>query len=325
MRAICLLLVCGCAERALPLPDPPALTVDEFISGYAQARCERLSRCGFLDDTQQAKCLEYVIDEHAYALEGDFTFEASAAEKCLDRVKALDCKPYRDVFCRGVFVGRRGPGESCRFDCAPGLECGGDSCPPVCMMRPRVSLGDRGAACSDDAASCKEGLVCTPDRGCQPPGKEGETCFNTHVYYLTCAEGLVCQGADRVGRCGPFLKEGDSCTLLDACGDGLLCVGWMAPDTPGRCRPPIPEGQPCAPLDECRFYTVCLDGKCTAPNVALGETCAESHDNCATGYCESRICVPALPDGAPCDPSGSYKQCRSTVCQKSTGVCARCP
>ena len=64
MRGLLILFVCGCAERALPLPEA-AITVEEYRDAYPKARCQRLQRCGFLDDSQSEKCLEYVADELA--------------------------------------------------------------------------------------------------------------------------------------------------------------------------------------------------------------------------------------------------------------------
>jgi hypothetical protein len=325
MRILLALLAAGCAERALPLPDA-LITVEEYREAYPRVRCERLARCGFLDDSQYQKCLEYVADELANS--GQQRFDGAAAATCLGRIESLDCKAYRDVFCPQVFVGTRSDGEICTQDCAPGLTCNTTMCPPRCQPAPPAApKKPRGAACTDGADECEPGLVCAPGRGCQPPGQLGDACYNTHVPYLACVEGLVCQDGYPVGKCVPFRKAGEPCTLINGCDDGLLCVEWHAPDVPGVCKAPIAEGQPCQPLEECRFYTVCLGGVCTAPAVKLGETCAESFDNCATGYCDraTRICLPPIAEGASCDPAGSYRQCRNGSCSAATATCVRCP
>jgi hypothetical protein len=311
-----LVLTLACAERALPLAD---LTLAEFAGEYGREVCARELRCGFLDENEIGTCRVWFAAGWDALSDRNYRFDAGAANRCLDGLRALDCKPLSFQHCDGVVTATGARGQPCAEDCAGGLRCDQKTCACVPAAEPPAGKRGLGAACQAGTPDqCGAGLFCKPPGSCQPPSAVGETCFNTAASYAACQPGLVCQGAEYpLGTCDPFVGEGGVCLPLEPCGEGLRCAAR------GRCMRPLAENSPCMPGDECRDFTLCTDGFCLRPTRTLGELCDPRNDNCSVGYCRAGRCERALALGAACDPKASIKQCRIGSC--SRGTCTRCP
>lgn len=79
-------------------------------------------------------------------------------------------------------------------------------------------------------------------------------------------EALTCRFSATNWTCSARVPEGQACTTPFDCAEGLYCEGL---DRLGTCRPRRPDGRPCIDIDEngadeCESG-ICLAGSCTSP------------------------------------------------------------
>jgi len=156
---------------------------------------------------------------------GDLACSSPVAGRCESRGQAGD-------FCYGIGQGTCESGLvcdanfQCRHDppergepCGIGVACAGSL---VCSADIAGTCGDRGGSgdsCSGvGQGSCQAGLVCGVLRECRHnPPQLDETCGP----FVTCADGLFCQGGTQ--RCKEYKTVGEGCSAFNLCMPGLAC------------------------------------------------------------------------------------------------------
>lgn len=148
----------------------------------------------------------------------------------------------------------------------------------------------------------------------------------------SCGDGCcpgVCRGVEAAGQ------EGDACSEIAPCGDGLRCLHDSETET-AQCLKLAGANQTCSPNG-------CIDGYACDPgnskcfqqsatgadcNPALGEACSSLNEYCDG---EQKKCIPLPRPGEPCgvNPIADYYCARMGVCQDGTcvarpGVGAEC-
>jgi hypothetical protein len=230
---------------------------------------------------------------------------------------------YSGMSCSGTCVARAAVGASCDTDsnCSADAYCGGVvvGTAPVCIAR-----GGAGATCLV-TDQCQQGLVCgrspQPSSGnrCNPLGAAGAG--SPCLFPSECASGLFCDGSLPDPTCSPRQTMGQRCSDSFACGERLLCIGWLSQN--GTCAPPQPKGKPCQSDNDCQSPHQCRMFVCTPPPM-LGDSC--NGFDCAVGYCDaSHTCRAGLVVGANCDPSAVESGCPVfTSCDPATSKCKSC-
>ncbi len=132
-------------------------------------------------------------------------------------------------------------GDACQRSCAddPTVLRGDDACPPGAICDPYGDSPTCVALCEDDSAPCDGDRVCVTHatrqsgdfglcRDCNPTLENG---FNGCIQGLTCVvgtSGFDCQPAGET-------VEGGSCTLINECVPGLICLNDPFPGCDGSC------------------------------------------------------------------------------------------
>lgn len=349
-----------------------AIAPEDFSAQYALALCERSERCDLLAPFLMEQCRErargVLGDDIPRALkEGRLRYDAAAARRCIDGLRAQDCLTPTPsdatlAACFSALQGTVPPGEPCfdLFECQQGL-CGGiadNACPSTCpavraegeecgpLVRAdcdvRAGLrcedfvcvhpGGAGASCKNNLG-CASGFVCVKN-ACVPLRKEREGCSA----HSSCVPGLYCGEGDGTvdvckkrlaegSRCGESPGDADAAITGAQCAEGLVCKGAgldaVGDPVPGTCARASAVGGPCADepperqvhVSGCQAGLYCVNGRCellpAEGPCAGGELCRPGVATCD----RSMTCVPALPDGAPCDID---PQCQSGSC---AGVC----
>jgi hypothetical protein len=134
-----------------------------------------------------------------------------------------------------------GPGEPCPFDriCPNYHDCDGG---PICACRPPGRAGD---PCNDhfpEFQTCADGLLCGPNGACIEIGKSGEGSACSPGLDITCAAGLYCDPTPNA--CAKRLLARAPCKSVNACDDGLFCVG-LGGATAGTCLAPSVDAGAC--------------------------------------------------------------------------------
>ncbi|HVH44310.1 MAG TPA: hypothetical protein VM925_18285 [Labilithrix sp.] len=127
-----------------------------------------------------------------------------------------------------------------------------------------VANEDVGGPCVD-GTSCVPGLVCLSQK-CAARPKEGEACSAID----DCAEGLAC---NKTCQKIVYVNSGQECDLVRRCERGRCALKVSATDENGKpvatepptCVSPIADGEPCGPNDQglaCDYFARCVGGKC---------------------------------------------------------------
>jgi hypothetical protein len=222
-----LMVLVACGKSTPPPPPDTSVSPEEFAQQYAQAQCDRSSRCDnlapYLVDQCKAQAADRVHDEdvtRAIAA-GRLVYNEEQAKLCLDGIQKTRCL-VEDVddavtaACRAALQGQVQPGAACSFfyECAAG-SCGGTdetTCPATC---PEVlNEGDtcsffRGARCNTSA-----GLRCSGGTCVHPADLNGACVDNSG-----CKSGLLCVEE----KCAPLATEGSGCSQDSSCAEGLYC------------------------------------------------------------------------------------------------------
>lgn len=308
-----LALLAGCT--------PPS--AGTFGADYEAALCEWATRCDVFETRQQCRDslvwdtigrFEYLADAVAA---GRVTFDADAAEACLDAVRGLGCASEdlspvlfnagfaaAPTSCRDVYVG-----EVRNYDpCYSSEECAGGD--PVCGLPPGCAEMCCVGACRDRAAGLPgRGEACTgtceaddycafdPNTGaptvCTARRKAGSDCVDD---FNSCAEGLDCVWDDNGGgaSCTARLGAGELCDF-GRCADGLDCYRL---NDERRCRTLPDEGEAC---DASGNYPACgrVDNTCQNDRCVKMPGPGEA--------CPNYECVP----WAECQNNGNGSTCRA--------------
>lgn len=188
----------------------------------------------------------------------------------------------------------------------------------LCAAMMILSMGcrkDAGEPC-EDAANCKEGLVCL-DGNCFQMKADGGPCEKAEH----CEDGLACVE----GKCYRLGAEGKSCEREVHCLDGLVCLdgacfklraeGEAAAQDP-QCRDGLVvwqekcfkkrvAGGACQEAAECVDEHICLDGACFLPRKA-GEACKKVEQCIPEHICLAGACFLPRKAGEACE---NVEQC----------------
>jgi hypothetical protein len=324
MAFIGTLLICCCAEDALPPEDPGAeeqqwtsvaeihveVTADNFCSEVARVTCSAMHDCCSASSNwdswtayshSENECRYYkeldclaAFSSEVIGMEGDtVTLDVALATKCLEELLH--------------------PGQPC-------LRAGkAEDLVPSCKLKLFVGKQTEGKACLDDVV-CADGLFCGPDFVCSPPPAVGDLCAVWSPE--PCAPGLFC-GAE--GVCQKELKKGEECPAGLGCGQGLFC-GDAKEGKPGVCTPLAKLGEKCQADFQCTS-SLCQPGKCLSQWGWGGECFLES--DCATGVCAySGMECRDFQDrrgGIPCPGAcGDGQECtEDSDCKEGSGPCVQ--
>ena len=325
----------------------------EFRNQLASRWCDYEVRCGRVGVHDLASCappaallstiptfdVENEIGSHR------LQFHPDNASWCLDAVKKLPCDDAQAAAdlarrCHGIVTAAAPTGATCFADeeCVGGA-CvrAGDGCSGTCVPwappgsacvpsggAPDVTCdptvhycdgvckhkGKRGAACSDDS-QCLFDWVCVDGKCADPPRlAAGDVCGTQSP---PCKDGLYC---DETGTCAARKTSGEACTRVDACADGLVCVG-------GTCGPWLDAGQACMPAmpSGCPATETCTNGACASGALPHGphQACKADGD-CASGlYCNGFSCEYQRGALGPCTADAG---CQSGLsCDAATQTC----
>ncbi|MEC8024081.1 MAG: hypothetical protein VX223_09105, partial [Myxococcota bacterium] len=262
--------------------------------------------------------------------------------------QVASCEPTEGCTYTDAADGQVCATASCSYDttCSQGTCSGGIpvQCPPAsqpCAI----------SACLDDvgcttiplanATLCDDGDACTSDEFCTDgvcAGGEDISCPAAgpcEVAICDPSSGCTVEPATD----GTVCDDGDPCTAIDTCADGLCQSGTLVQCKGSDCQPSVcdpntgvcistlaPNGTVCDDGDKCLTDTTCVNGGCTegVPVVCpdTGSDCTTSLCISATGQCE----VFGVPDGTACDDQSACTTpdtCYAGVCVGQSAV--TCP
>jgi hypothetical protein len=256
--------------------------------------------------------------------------------KCTRWDECIDGYCSSQAACEGRCIGRTPRGQDCITHCREG-----DFCPDgTCIPR-----GEEGEPCMGHWQACRDGLFCDgfrpatdddefPTRAipgrCARPRGSGEPCLTIRSEDICRAE-LFCDWGADAPTCRERLPQGAECRWIDACADGLTCVGLRlggagphgsrrAVLSGGRCLPFADVGQPCEPD---AYVTGCPASM--ACDQATRACRSSGHEG---DPCDSSSCPPAGPGDPPCQHrvcwGAQYCDPRTKTCTKQLPVGAPC-
>ncbi|MBI5488237.1 MAG: hypothetical protein HY905_12965 [Deltaproteobacteria bacterium] len=257
----------------------------------------------------------------------------SPGAPCTRWGECIDGYCSADGMCEGKCLARVPGGAECETTGSHGLCTESDFCQDhVCTPRRR-----EGESCPGHWQACAPGLWCkgwVPENDdpewrrpeqpgiCSRPEGVGASCATDRSDDI-CRADLFCDWNAEPPACRERLGEDDECGWLDACADGLACVGLrlgginrygrrMGVATAGRCSPHLDAGDACVPED---FVTGCPGSMtCDKTTKTCRSTCHEGDP------CDSSWCPPDRPEGEECEPEGC---CGGLYCDPRTRVCTR--
>lgn len=298
-KLFALVLICGCST-SLPL--------DDFCAQQWIARCEANKRCRLWSpamecpippDTACPERLQSWVDA------GVFTYDGTAAKKCLDAFARRSCdelydEPLEsgDEACDRYLVGTSTEGEPCG-GCAAGLVCVGD--PASCgTCSPKSAPVEDGESCA--SRSCGSNSYCSGDQLCTRLPGDGDACLEGRCRLpFRCSEGV----------CELPIGQGATCVVNEHCQGGLWCER-------GICQLQKIRGYACSADVECRSGH-CFEGRCVLLT-PIGEACGVG---CAApGVCVNGTCERGAEVGESCLEKGcALGVCVSGICRDPTLEC----
>jgi hypothetical protein len=272
-------LTAGCGDDSTKPDEQEGLALEAFAETYRQAQCERAVTCGFMPDVDACKEAlavdRYIVEGIAAVTYGDLTYDANAAQTCVDTLAATGCEGFGLANveyiepCNAVFGNRRGEGAACTMS----IECEGFA--SLCYRE------------------CEEECCVGECRGVEAAGMGGDECSDL----VPCGEGLRCLFDDTADgyRCRPLAGANQACVpfaCIDgyACGSDSKCFQQAASGEP--CNPSL--GDVCASLNE---YCSAADQICV-PLPRGGDACGESA--LSSEHCSrSSICIEGTCEDYP--------------------------
>jgi hypothetical protein len=288
---------------------------------------------------------------------------------------AADCDTTQGLFCApgAKCASRLTEGADCQTDgvldsqrpdpCAEGLRCDGFQC---------VQLSVSGMSCSC-SSECAADLFCDPahyytcapriadQASCQQPDSCAAGSYCTVASQCVAPSGNACSDAQPCGpnahcwdgACQPLPDEGEDCSLLDQCQQGLVCSTTYYEASQLTVKECLALSEAGA---DCCIYRYCTAGvgdmthctctqitECTGPDLyctleadlspyahcharALPAATCTNHQPCVVGYYCDGVCKPA-GQAANCQDDtwcASTDYCANTDCAPlpSSGACA---
>ncbi len=281
---ICLLLMtpgCGGSVESDSASGGPIAKAD-LPAVFSAAVCEGLAPCcatvGFGYDA--AACQQrssYIEGLLEFVDDGYETYDPMAARRCVDAWVAAE-----------------------------------QSCSPSAfnVANPQVACEQIIQGTEPLGAPCNTVLDCAaPATNCELAGPGGQAyCRTTLVALKHGHAGEACTQSCS-GKCTYLALSPEAGTRV-ACyeEDGLACGPSQL------CEPPAEVGQPCD-IAQCVPSALCASGTCASGHTS-GPCDPKSTPVCGDGYfCDGTACRAKLPDGNPCDLSGSSEcehQCNLT-------------
>jgi hypothetical protein len=177
-------------------------------------------------------------------------------------------------------------------------------------------------------ATALSSVTCADFLSNNPP-TECQAVAGTVVDQMTCGDDGQCKSAycklgdNGCGKCTARAMAGGTCTVIEDCDYGLLCVTGLG--ATGRCTKPGAVGDMCSAVAPCLPTLSCKAGACATP-AALGATCtiANGQDDCDTNQglsCDrgSHKCVAVqyASAGEACNVNG-----RPPIYCSASGTCS---
>lgn len=233
-----ILVVAACSPSVETEPQEE-ISEERFAERYSEAYCDASTCCAELGYDTIPDCNERVRARIQPAMdrahEAGATFDASAAERCIEAVRSqlLGCrivKPAATSFpseCLSIYANKTlAAGQPCTslWDCADeGAQVG--ACGDTCGL---LSFVGEGAACDGFEVLCTAG-VCV-NGTCFREALAGEECPSAPIDGDLCEPGFTC---DRSGtqRCVEATPVGEPCPNPERC-EGFYCpsgrgvCGW---------------------------------------------------------------------------------------------------
>ncbi|MGK0359323.1 MAG: hypothetical protein ACI9U2_001625 [Bradymonadia bacterium] len=186
-------------------------------------------------------------------------------------------------FCadESVCAPRLAVGERCHpRQCMHALRCDLGMASPKCVVPGAVNAGGECGARAD----CADALVCHLGTGCGPALPEGSDCSRSQS--VCRAENRCREVPDDVDRCLPPAQEGNACTRIDECEDGLICSSGVGG---GTCMVARAPGEHCQIHSDCGEGLFCADfGEADAQCAWAGEQ-GDACDPEALALCVDRL------------------------------------
>ena len=277
-------------------------TFDELLQELAQSVCRGecdASGGTYVEIRYGAECLEIysLLYESVGASikasldAGRTSFDAEAAQRCLDLLAAEECDEA-DLACEDALVGKVATGDACTesTECAGNAYCReGLDCLGTCV----ATLGVGEACPGTDFDECGAGFFCSAEGVCTAEKANGEPCD----YSEECSS-YYCDYTEEGSRCveipPDYVKDiGALCDFDQECKPDLHCPQ-------GTCTAAGEIGEPCPCVSEayCSEDSADAFGVCVA-RIPQGEAC-EISGQCATGICDDGVCEKPSGLGGPC-------------------------
>jgi hypothetical protein len=301
------------------------------VQRLARTYCERAKSCGDQLEygvpwasvevcTDGMERILTLVDVVTSCEVSEVAVEASELSACLEQVQSVDCE---------IFYGQARAVAS--------LERKFRACRAVLGALHRLRLEPRRGIIADVGQPCGPGVFCEAGSACAIA--EGEVCGRCTSAPL---EGEAClflgddgrpgcwgHGFCVEGRCRARAPvEGEPCSVLGECEEGLDCVGFESREASGRCEVVHHEGDACDGdrLLSCGEWSQCRGGTCvSALSIGkLGGPCL-TIDDCHGGFCEDGTCATRRALGAACSftaPCLEPYTCIDEVCTEPPAACA---
>lgn len=303
----------------------------EAAQRFARAYCERATSCSEeleygVPWASVAACADGMarllthVDVATSCEVTDVAVEPSELAACLEQMQKLDCTILY--------------GEGAAVD---GLERKLVACRTVLEEFDRVRLLARRGVMAAAGEPCGAGIFCETGSACDADIEEADACGRCVAAPLE-GEPCVYLGDDNwpacwghafcvEGRCRTRAPaEGEACSEIGECAQGLDCVGFESRETSGRCEREYREGAACDEddaLGSCGQWLKCREGRCVFDLSIgkLGAACLASEGDCRGGFCEDGTCVPRRSLGDACTDTAPCQQPYSCI----DGACAEPP
>lgn len=311
--AVLSLGIAGCGDDSTNPDETEGLALEAFAETYRQAQCERAVACGYMPDVDACKEAlpqdRYIVEGIAAVAFGDLTYDANAAQTCVDTLAATGCEGFGLANieyiepCNAVFGNRRGQGAACTMSIeCEGVaslcyrECEGECCVGEC--RGVDAAGMEGDECSD-LLPCGSNLRCLFDDAaegyrCRPLAGPNQACVP-----FACIDGYAC-GNDN--KCFQQAASGEACN--PNLGDVCASLNEYCSASEQICVALPRGGEACgasgASTEHCSRSSICIEGTC--------EALPQTGEDCIFEYCLGGLRCSGDPDFV-CQP-----QANPTVC-----------
>lgn len=181
-------------------------------------------------------------------------------------------------------------------------------------------MGTGGQGGTGGINPCPDGTPCVPADLCKPTGvcmggmcMGTSTCKDVMVPQCHASECIQGQGCVPVPLSGVSCSDGNACSQVDTCSNGV-CVSGSAVT--------------CVPPDPCLENGICdpQTGTCSFSSKGNGTLCGGGVNDCVSGTCSNGACSGTnKPPGTACDDSNACTTSDACAGNKCVGTPVACP